>query len=174
MSDDTKLPQMTLRYSGIFDWDGLYAAIIDWAKLYSYKWTEKAYKHKVPSPAGAEEEIEWILETKATEYLKYHITIAVHTWDMIDVDVEINGKKRTLTSARVYVIIDSRLEWDWQNNFGATSFLKKLREKYFFISGSVYHWDTLYYRVWGLHGMIKKYFDMQSKNNHYKKYLGEN
>mgnify|MGYP006415683771 CR=1 FL=1 len=46
-------PPITLRYHGLFDFDGMYAAVIDWAKNYGFKWHEKDYKHKVPSPSGA-------------------------------------------------------------------------------------------------------------------------
>ena len=168
------LPKLTLRYEGIFDWDGLYAAIVDWAKMNSYKWVEKSFKHKVPSPEGAEEEIEWILETKATEYLKYSINLTVHTWNMMDVDVDVNGKKKKLTSTKLYIILEPTLSYDWQNRFQGSKLLKKLSYWYFNLSGGVNHWDTLYYRTWNLHAMMKKYFDMQSKTHHYKKYLGEN
>ncbi len=172
--EKTPLPKLTLGCGGIFDWDGLYAAIVDWAKLNSYKWTELTFKHKVPSSEGAEEEIEWILETRATEYISYTIRILVHTWNMIDVDVDINGKKKKLTSTRLYIIFEPTLEYDWQNRFKGSKLLKKLGDFYFKLSGGINHWDTLYYRTWNLHAMMKKYFDMQSKNHHYKKYLGEN
>ena len=57
-----------LRYSGIFDFDGLYAAVIDWAKNYNFMWHEVDYKHKVPNPLGAEQEWKWLL-TKENRYL---------------------------------------------------------------------------------------------------------
>ena len=172
---EIRLPKLTLRYNGIFDWDGLYAAIVDWGKMYGYKWTEKAFKHKVPSSEGAEEEIEWVLETKATEYIKYRIELNVHTWDMIDVDIEVNGNKRKLTNTRLYIIFEPIIEYDWQLRFEGSPFLRKLGQLYNKLTGSIeqVHWDTLYYRTWNLHAMMKKYFDMQSKKHPYKKYLGE-
>ena len=50
-------PTMRVRYNGLFDFDTLYASIIDWGKNYGYKVHEKVYKHKIPSPLGAEQEI---------------------------------------------------------------------------------------------------------------------
>ena len=44
-------PRVTLQFNGLFDFDGMYAAIIDWAKNYGYMWNEYDYKHKVPSLA---------------------------------------------------------------------------------------------------------------------------
>ncbi len=169
------VPQMTLRYTGIFDWDGMYAAVVDWAKMYGYKWHEKAYKHKVPSPDGAEIELDWELETVATEYIKYKITFAIHAYDLSDIDIDVNGKKKRLTNARVSIIINGDLDYDWQLRFTGSPFRQKLGELYRKWTGSVdqTYMDQLYYRMWNLHAMLKKYFDMQGKKHVYKNYLGE-
>ena len=98
--------RITLRYSGLFDFDGMYAAIVDWAKNYGYMYHEADFKHKVPSPSGAEQEFKWILTKKVTEYLKYEIWITVHMWDLLEVEVEENGKKKPLSNARLYLWID--------------------------------------------------------------------
>ncbi|HIH11347.1 TPA: hypothetical protein HA241_04110 [Candidatus Woesearchaeota archaeon] len=169
-------PPITLRYNGIFDFDGMYAAVMDWAKNYGYKWMEKEWKHKVPSPKGAEQEIGWIIEKKVTDYVFHKIEFTIHTWEMQDVEVESNGKKKTLTTARLYIIINGTLEGDWQRRFTG-KFGKMLGDWYYqFVAKKDFEGgqgDVLWYRMWDLHAILKTYFDMQSKRYAYKGYLGE-
>ncbi len=172
-----KLNRITLRYTGLFDFDGLYTAVIDWAKLYGFKWHEKSYKHKVPSPKGAEQELDWVIEKKVTEYISNKIIFTIHTWDQQEVEVDTDGKKKTLTNARMYIVIEGELEFDWQRRFAGSSFAKRLGDWY---RNIVYkkeleavYLDQLYYRIWGLHSILKKYFDMQTQKFAYKTYLGE-
>lgn len=178
MAGKEGLPKITLRYDGLFDFDGLYAAVVDWAKMYGYKWHEKIYKHKVPSPKGAEQEMEWEIERNVTEYLRFKISFAVHTWDQTEVEVEIAGKKKALTNARIYIIINGEVYYDWQERFAKGGWLgQKMGELYYKLIGQSLiggiYWDQLYYQTWNLHSILKKYFDMQTKKYEYKGYLGE-
>ncbi|MBI4152678.1 hypothetical protein HY495_03130 [Candidatus Woesearchaeota archaeon] len=171
------LNPITLRYNGLFDFDGMYAAIIDWAKNYGYLWFERSYKHKVPGPQGAELEFEWVMTKNITEYINYNILIIVHTWDTKEVEVEIDGKKKKLTQSRLYIILQGTLEIDWQKRFAEGGKMAKLLGKWTLkvktpeLEG-VYA-DQLYYRLWNLHALLKKFFDLQSKKHVYKGYLGE-
>ncbi len=175
--EEAPVPKYTVRYTGLFDFDALYAAIIDWAKNYGYLWHEIYYKHKVPTPLGAEQQFQWELTKKVTEYIHYKIRMTVHIWDMLEMDVETNGRKKSLTSGRMYIIIEGKLGLDWANQFGGSRFAQKLGKWY---AGFVYkkeiesvYWDQLHYRVINLQTMIKKYFDMQTKTHVFKHYLGE-
>jgi len=165
-----------LRYNGLFDFDAMYAAVIDWTKNYGYIWHEKAYKHKVPNPKGAEQELEWEMSININEYVKYSITFSIHAWELNEVDVDIDGKKKTLSNGRLYMVINGKVECDWQNKFGTSKFGAWLGEKYFQLmmkNISLEYADGLYYRMWNLHALLKSYFDMQSKKQTYKNYLGE-
>ena len=114
---DISTPRLTLRYNGLFDFDGLYAAVIDWAKNYNFMWHEVDYKHKVPSPSGAEQELKWMMTKQVTEFIHYSIIFTIHIWDMLEVQVENDGRKRALTTARLYIWIDGTLTYDWQKRF---------------------------------------------------------
>lgn len=171
------LPQITLRYEGPFDFDGMYAAIIDWAKNYGYLWLETVYKHKVPSPKGAELEFLWEMTKNVTEYISYKITFTVHTWDTTEVEITVDGKKKTLTNSRIHLLIEGKIETDWQKRFSGNKFAQKLGGWYEKLMGKnieAIYWDQLYYRIWNLHALLKKYFDLQSKKYQYKGYLKEN
>ena len=172
-----KLPKITVKYNGLFDFDGMYAAIIDWSKNYGFMWHEGDYKHKVPSPKGAEQEFKWVLEKKVTDYISYEILITVHMWELLEVDVDVNGKKKSLSNGRLYIWIEPTMFWDWQKRFAKSgkfgNFLGRWYDKIMQRDIDAYM-DPLYYRVWNLQALMKKYFDMQSKKYAYKGYLGEN
>jgi hypothetical protein len=171
-------PSMRVRYNGLFDFDTLYAALIDWGKNYGYKVHEKQYKHKIPSPKGAEQEIKIDFLKNVTDFVKYTILIHIHVWDMTEVKVDVDGRKKQLTNARIEVKIDYIVDVDWQRKFKGDGWLiKKMSTWYAQIMGpnieSTY-FDGLHYRVINLQSMVKKYFDMQSKAHPYEGYLGEN
>ena len=171
------IPPITLRYNGLFDFDGMYAAIIDWAKNYGFKWHEKDYKHKVPSSAGAEQELTWMLEKNVTEYLKFDLIFTVHIWDLTEVKVETGGQPRNLSNARMYIVIKGFVTFNWQGIGDKNGKLTRwLGKKYFQLTmkNKSEYIDQLYYRAWNLHALMKKYFDMQSKKYTYEGYLGEN
>ena len=176
MPEKLSLNPITIRYSGLFDFDGFYAAVIDWCKMYGYKWDEETYKHKVPSPKGAEQEWKWVCEKEVTEYLKYKITFKPHLWDMTEIEVEKDGKKKTLTNGRIEVPIQAVMIMDWQKKFVGSRFKEWMGKMYLKMYRreleNIWH-DNLYYRLWNLQAIIKKYFDMQTKWHAYKKYLGE-
>jgi len=170
-------PKITVRYRGLFDFDGLYSAVIDWAKNYGYMWNEIDYKHKIPSPRGAEQELKWEITKKVTDYIHYKILFNVHVWELTELEVEIDGKKKPLSNARIYIIMTPTLTFDWQKKFTKGKFAQKLGKIYRNLVKkkeveSLYN-DQLYYRAWNLQAVIKKYFDMQTKKYAYKGYMGE-
>jgi len=177
MGKPIPIPPITIRYKGVFDLDGLYAAVTSWAKNYEYQWHEVDYKHKVPVPAGAEQEMKWVLDKKVTDYISYNIGMSVHIWDLKEIYVEENGRKKRLSNARIQIMIKASLTPDWQGVFGKSKFAQKLGGWYesIFIKKDIEsrYWDPLYYRVWNLHSVIKKYLDIQGQKHAYKGYLGE-
>ena len=173
---NTKLNKITVRYNGLFDFDGMYAAIIDWSKNYGFMWHEGDYKHKVPSPKGAEQEFKWVLEKNVTDYVSYEILITVHMWELLEVDVEVDNRKKSLSNGRLYITIEPKVTWDWQERFAKSGKFGKLLGTWYdkIMQRDIDAYiDPLYYRVWNLQSIMKNYFDMQSKKYAYKGYLGE-
>ena len=115
-----------IKYKGLFDFDGLYNLISQWIKSSGFWFHEKTYKHKVPSPAGAEEEIIFQGTREKTELYKHTIDVYIHIWDMTEVEVEIGGKKKTLTNARIEIVINGLIEVDYDNKFQKNAFLAGL------------------------------------------------
>lgn len=170
------LPPIIIRYTGLFEFEGIYKIIIDWCKNYGYTWEEETYKHKVPSPRGAEQEFRWIAEKEVTDYLKYKIEMEAHGWDMTEIVMEKDGKKKSLTNARFEIIIKGIVITDWQGKWKKgrlPQFLGNIYEKFVIrreLDGL--YADGLFYRLLSLQTLLKKFFDMQTKWNEYKGYLG--
>ncbi|MBW2996533.1 hypothetical protein KY332_04505 [Candidatus Woesearchaeota archaeon] len=171
------LPALTIRYKGPFDFDGLYNLIVQWMKARKYWFHEKKYKHKVPLPTGAEQEITFIGDRDVTEFIKYEIKVDFHLWDMTEMEVEVKGVKKPITNARMQIILSGKVIVDPEARFGKSTFFINIRD--FFLKyvlkkdiETVYG-DELYYRVNKLHAAIKEFLDMQAKGYEYKGYMGE-
>src|SRR3989338_11088729 len=178
MSTKISALKYQIQYQGLFDFDGLFELVISWAKNYGWLWQEVDYNHKIPNPFGGEQELEWKIEKNVTEYVKYEIRFTVHVWENLEVEVESDGKKKMLSNARIHIWISPTVIIDWQNEFTHGKFGKLLGKWYYNAVKkkeveSVW-WDQLRYRTINLHALLKKFFDMQSKQNAYKQYLGEN
>lgn len=182
MGEKVEHPITRLRYSGLFDFDGLYAAMVDWSKNYGYKWHEKAYKHKVPSPAGAEQEIGWQITKDIDEYASYEINIELKLMDLRAVEVDVAGKKRQLSSARIQMSIVGFCHYD-RLELRDKKPKGKIGQKImsFFVNKADNdirlqkpYADTLFYRIENLQNMFKQYFDVQSKKYIFFNRLGEN
>ncbi len=171
-----ELKRLTLQYSGLFDFEGLLALLTDWSKNYGYLWHESDYKHKVPSPFGGEQELYWTIKKNVTPYIRFEIKLYMHVFDNREVEVEINGKKKRLTSARLYIWFDPSMSIDWQNRFKGGKFIAWLGQAYNKLMKkdieSIYG-DQIWYRTLNLHALMKQFFDMQTKKYAYKGYLGE-
>lgn len=171
-----RLPVIRVRYTGLFDFEALYGAIIDWCKNYEYEWQEESYKHKVPNVKGAEQEWYWFANKDVTDYIHYHIDFYPRVWDMTEVEIAKDGKKKMLTSGRIEIVIIGSVELDWQKKFKGKWgerfgkwYAKIMRRD---IEGI--YIDGLQYRLWNLQAVMKKFFDMQTKWHEYKGYLKEN
>lgn len=180
MAYPLKLPtrKFVLRYKGLFDFDGLYNLMIQWLKARRYWFHETKYKHKVPSPKGAEQQIGWKAERKVTDYIEYVLSIELHLWDMTEVEVVQKGVKKTLTSARMEIVFQGVVNLDYEKRWEQSTIWIILRDFYNkYIAKeeleSIY-WDTLQYKTQQFMNVVKEFLDMQAKGYEYAGYMGDN
>ncbi len=170
-------PELMVRYTGVLDLDGLYRVIVQWLKARRYWFHETTYKHKVPSPFGAEEQIRFRAERKCSEYYKHDITIMFHIWDQVPVEIIEEGKKQKLIKAKVEIVIQSTCTLDYQNKFGKTPLMRMLRtffQNYIIREKIENIWgDELYYRTIKLQAVIKDFINMHTKSHEYENYMGD-
>ena len=169
--------RLVIRYKGLFDFEGLYTLVVQWFKYRGFWFHERTYKHKVPSPKGAEDEIEWDGMKKISEYVAHAINVYIHLWDMTEVKVVKDGVEKTLTNARMEIVIRAIMTLDYQKKWERGAFWNALGdfyEKYIIKKEfETIQWDQVWYRAHKLHAIIKDFMDMQAKGYEYKGYLGE-
>ncbi|RJQ16879.1 hypothetical protein C4573_02345 [Candidatus Woesearchaeota archaeon] len=157
-------------YNGIFDFDGVYRFMYDWIIREGYDFHEKRYKDKPDTHGGSEAEIEWECDRKETEYIKQHLFFYFHTRDAVEVEVVVNGVKKTMTKARLEIRLSCFLELDWQNRFkGKISklFGELLMKKILKWEWILKYGDDLYYRVYGLGEQVKTFLNMSTDKGAY-------
>ncbi len=167
-------PHYKIKKTGMFDLDGLYRLMHRWFVDRNYYFEEPTYKHKVPSPAGSEEEFEWSGWRKMNDYVKYWVYAYMHFYEMREVEVIKDGKKKKLIKCRIYIEVWGATETDWQKRWEGSKFLenaRKFMEEYFFFSrdkvGSSVWTDRMMYIVMKLHHEIKEFLEMESVSEAY-------
>lgn len=167
-----------IRYKGLFDFDGLYNMMVQYLKARRYWIQEAKYKHKVPSPSGAEQEIRWTGNAKVNDYIMYDVIIDLHLWDMTEVEVIKEGVKKTLTNARIELIFQGFITIDYEKRFDVSPFWQGIKDWYNkYITKedieSIYG-DTLHYKMQHFVDNVKQFLDMQAKGYEYAGYIGDN
>ena len=163
------VPPAVIKYRGIFDFEGLLKLIYDWMIHQDYEVHETKYKHKIPDPRGAEQELTLRGWRNVNDYVKFWLDIDIHTYDQKDVDVIKEGVKRQMVQAKIKILFNPEVELDYTNRFGGSAFLRVLQDfyhKYVIREDIQNYWeDELYYRTYKLHRLIKEFLDMETKTN---------
>lgn len=157
-----------IKYVGVMDFASFLKAMHHWYIDHEYEFHETVYKHKVPTPAGAEQEIKWTGWRKITPYVRYWVDVFIHTWDMQTVDIVKDGKKVKGVKCRLLVEFSGKVELDWSERFGGSVFLQNLQDwyhKYILKKDIEDIWeDELYYRVLSLYSIAKKSLEIETSH----------
>lgn len=166
----TQVPVSNIRFKGVFDYDGLMQLVYDWMDRRKFKIIEKIYKHK-GGAAGWEFERELEGTRKVTDYIKYVITVAIHTWDTKEVEVIKDGKKMKLNKGRLEIKMNIGIELDYAGRWESSEAMEKVRNFFhsYIIKKEIAfkHADPLYYGMLALHTSIKKFLAMEGATSAY-------
>lgn len=119
-----------LDHSGIFSFPDLYSYMHTWLKDNLYGVNEEKYGEKV---SGTSRDIgfEWKATREISDYFKIEHTIKVDVIGLVDVEVEIDGKKKRMNKGKIAMEIKGVLVKDPKNTWDETKpFYKFLREAY--------------------------------------------
>lgn len=159
-----------IRFRGVFSWEAIYSAVRNWFDERRYYYMEPKYKDKVSSPLGNEVELDMSAELPVTEYIKYHIEVSFHHYDVKEFDANIDGKTQKVTNGRFSVILKGWIEFDYSDKF-KTPFEIKLRNFLMNVALKRYfefkYIDSLTYDVYQLETLIKKNLKMKTHYNAY-------
>ncbi|MDP7323381.1 MAG: hypothetical protein QF632_01315 [Candidatus Woesearchaeota archaeon] len=170
VSLDRPMPfPMNLKYRGVWDYEGLYQLMVQWFEDQGYEFHERVFKHKVPSPLGFEQELGWYGWRKVNAYVKFWIYVYWHVWDIKEVEVVKDGKKKKMVQARLFIEFSGKVELDWQNMFTGSKFVVAIQDwmnKYVLHKTITGGWeDELYYRIHKLFYSCKEFLNMETVHN---------
>lgn len=91
-----EIPTGTIRYSGFFEWEGLYKLIHSFSKVHKFHFFETKHKNKPP-----ELEFEFKMHKRRDEYFMFEGIIKILIQDYFPVEVIKDGKKQILHKGRI-------------------------------------------------------------------------
>ncbi len=156
----------TIKYSGVFDWDGLYKYVQKWLKDRDWDFMETLAKEKPPWVIYT-----WIARKKLSFYAALQINIEFRLWQPKKVEVVREGVKQTLTDARMRIVLSGAQILDYDGDFEKSDFLKRVEK--FLNKYVMYHenllkyFDYLDYYIHGLATDIKSYLKMDTASSAY-------
>lgn len=116
-------------YSGIFHFSEYYAFAHKWLKNEDYDVVEEKYSENV-SGNSRSIYIEWKATKQVSDYFKIEIKMKFDLKDLVDVEVEIDGKKKKMHKGRVAMDMKGNLVKDPESKWEGTAFNRFLREIY--------------------------------------------
>ncbi len=132
MAEKDILIREKAEYTGVFDFTASYEYAFQWLRDEQYNVVEEKYNEKV-TPEGREITIEWKAYKEITDYFKSEISIRFELKRVVDVEVEIEGKKKKMnkgmyrTELKGVLIRDPKARWE---STGMYQFLREIYNKY--------------------------------------------
>lgn len=106
-----------IRYRGLYDFDGLMKLIRGYfARMKFDKVDEPKYKYNAKS-SGVEFEFRMLSERKVTHYIRIHMRVDGHIWNMKRQEVVEEGKKVMRSNGRLELKITGEFELDYRGRF---------------------------------------------------------
>ncbi|MFT4303358.1 MAG: hypothetical protein ACMXYG_02245 [Candidatus Woesearchaeota archaeon] len=155
-------------YVGIFDYQKLIKTIAGWYANQGYEFHENMFKHKVPSPAGSEQEFGFEGWRKVTEYVMYWIRLKEHIWEIKKVKYFIDIKKKKMAKGRIKIVFSMEVTLDYNNKFNTATAVKiqNFLHKHVWYKQITGGWeDEVYYRMYKLHRVVKEVLNMSTPTN---------
>ena len=171
-------PTVWIKYKGIWDMEDLYVSMTDYLRERKFKFQERIYKHKVPSPFGVERQYTWQANRYEDEYMDWVIDIYIHTYDAQDIQVTMaDGSKPTFTKGRILIEFKGHIQYDYEKHFEHSVFYAQLRNFFhkYVIRKKMEQkwWDELWYReIHPLHDMVKKRLKIEAEGYEHRYWTG--
>lgn len=107
---------IVIRYRGSYDYDGLLVLIRTYFSRHLFDRKEPKLKYKTGG-SGAEVEFKMEADRKVTHYIKVHLKIEGHLWDVKPKEVVVDGKKVRLTDGKLELKLEGFFEFDYNSKF---------------------------------------------------------
>lgn len=129
MADKDQIIKEKVEHSGLWDFSGFYGYSHSWLKEEGYGVVEEKYSEKVSGNAR-DITIEWRATKKLSDYLKIEIQVRFEVKELVEVEVETDGKKKKMNKGKVSVEIKGNLIKDPDSKWEGSASYRFLRDWY--------------------------------------------
>ena len=169
--------QLKIRYKGTWDMQDLYESAISWLRDRKWKFHERVYKHKHPSPFGIERQYVWMAEQTVDDFVSVRMDIYIHTYDAHDIVMQDkDGNRKTYTKGKFWAIMKTLINFDSSGRFNDSSFWAQLKKFYVerVIKKKIMQGYSPRYRheLSLLHNFLMKKLQMETKDYEYANMAG--
>jgi len=122
----------TVSYTGYFDFAKLWRVIRDYMESRGFFYTERQH-NEIVKEHGKEIYIEVDVDRELSDYVKGRVRIECRVHDLVDVEVDVDGKKKVLNDGKVTITFESYVLTDWEGRFdgmGYLFFIRTMLEKF--------------------------------------------
>ncbi len=164
----SRLPPAFILFKGIMDFDAFYIMLVRWFKQRRFEFHETLYKAKPPKL-----DLHWEAGREKTAYAKEFIDVYFKAYEVEEVEVIKNGKKKKMLKLEVTMTITPRVELAYSDIFGEKKWnLEWQRRLLDFFNRYVLrkeidlmYEDVLWYETYKLHADIRKYLKMEAQGH---------
>jgi hypothetical protein len=154
----------------------LYGGTISWLRERKWKFHEKVYKHKHPSPFGVERQYVWLAEQKVDDWVNIQIDIFIHTYDAHDIEVMRNNQRKTFTEGKLWATLKITESWAHDPRWDKNSFWANLKDfyiKYIVKKRRMQGYSPRYrHELVALHTFMMKRLKMETRDYEYASIAG--
>jgi hypothetical protein len=138
MAEKEQIIKEKLEHSGVWSFSGFYSFAHSWLKDESYGVVEEKYSEKVVG--GAREiSFDWKASKDLSDYFKIELGIKFDIKDLVEVEIEIDGKKKKSNKGKVSIEIKGLIVKDPNSSWESSNTQRFFRDVYnrFIIPGRV-------------------------------------
>ena len=129
MADKELILKEKVEHTGLFDFSGFYSYANAWFREERYGVDEEKYSEKVKGNAR-EIIIEWKATKFLSDYFKLEQGIRFAIKGLTEVEVEVDGEKKTMNKGSIEVAIKGVLVKDYDSKWETGPFYKFMRDVY--------------------------------------------
>jgi hypothetical protein len=129
MAEKEQLTKEKVEHSGLMDFKALYGFAHSWLEEESYDVEEEKYSEKV-SGNSRDINIDWKATKTLSDYFKCEVKVTFEVKELVEVEVEIDGKKKKMNKGKVLITIKGTLVRDPESKWDITPGYRFLRDVY--------------------------------------------
>jgi hypothetical protein len=165
MAEKDQIIEEKLDYSGLVKFSDLYEYTHSWFAEEDYGVVEEKYAEKI-SGNSKEIDIDWKCTKQLSDYFKLELKVGWEIKGLVDVEVEVDGKKKKMQQGKIklkfkgMLVKDPKSEWDTSPGW---RFLRDVYNKYIVPQRVDAMEDKVKSDVQDVKEKVKAYLDLTAK-----------